>query len=51
MSAPSSSPCKDPPSGGAERPKPPSNADLRAMMRFQEVSSEMLIREDRDARG
>lgn len=35
----------------AERPKPPSNADLRAMMRFQEVPSEVLVREDRDAHG
>jgi antitoxin (DNA-binding transcriptional repressor) of toxin-antitoxin stability system len=32
-------------------PYRPSNADLRAMMPFQEVPSEELIREDRDARG
>ena len=35
----------------AERPRRPSNADLRAMMPLQEVTSEQLLREERDARG
>jgi antitoxin (DNA-binding transcriptional repressor) of toxin-antitoxin stability system len=34
-----------------QRPRRPSNADLRAKMPFQEIPSEVLIREDRDARG
>lgn len=33
-----------------ERPQRPSNAEFRASMPFQEVPSEVLIREDRDAR-
>ena len=35
----------------AERPRRPSNADLRALMPVQEVASERLVREDRDGRG
>ena len=34
----------------SERPRRPSNAEFRASMPFQEVPSEVLIREDRDAR-
>jgi antitoxin (DNA-binding transcriptional repressor) of toxin-antitoxin stability system len=34
-----------------ERPRRPSNADLRALMPAHEVTSEQLVREDRDARG
>jgi antitoxin (DNA-binding transcriptional repressor) of toxin-antitoxin stability system len=34
----------------AARPERPSNADLRARCPFQTIPSEVLIREDRDAR-
>jgi antitoxin (DNA-binding transcriptional repressor) of toxin-antitoxin stability system len=33
-----------------ERPRRPSHAEFRASMPFQEIPSEVLIREDRDAR-
>jgi antitoxin (DNA-binding transcriptional repressor) of toxin-antitoxin stability system len=35
----------------AEQRRRPSNADLRAMMPLQKVTSEQLLREERDARG